>query len=146
MDKKTKQILMVAGGAFLVYMLFFRKKAEETVVVEPVDTGNGDADPASSGFSRAAGADCLDFFGSDQCGGSTIGSQLGGLANGGWGGQGECANGTVSLAQCRAGYYGPDGPTVANTGLTPSTYRRQRKERGTASRPNRGGSRMKMRR
>ena len=111
MDKKTKQILMVAGGAFLVYMLFFRKKADETVVVAPVDTGNGngDGDPAeSSSFSRASGSMCDDYFSSGETYPPDT-SVNGGFANGGTGGQGSGPNGVVTRADCLNGYYGSTG-------------------------------------
>ena len=137
MDKKTKQILMVAGGAFLVYMLFFRKKAEETVVVAPVDDAP-EADPEeTSGFSRVGGYSYVDPCAAFTYANDTfapIGSQNGGFANGGIGGQGSGPNGRVTLADCQNGYYGNTaGPSVGGGSMGGSMRRPERRTRGGAS-------------
>ena len=70
MDKKTKNVLVLAGLGVLAYMVFFRKKdaIEDAVIVEdePIDDADvideeEGAEAAASSFSNAKGFDPRKF-------------------------------------------------------------------------------------
>ena len=61
MDKKTKNVLLLAGLGVLAYMVFFRKKdaIDDAVIVEdePIDDAEVIDEEESSSFSNAKGFD-----------------------------------------------------------------------------------------